>query len=104
MAATHSATLNVVVNPNGVDTTLEFQYGLDTNYGNSIPFSGALSGNTEQPASVDLSGLEASTPYHWRVVATNSIGVTNGDDVVFTTLADQAGVPIIISETTTNIT
>ena len=38
-----------------------------------------------------LSGLAPGTTYHFRVVATNGIGTTNGADQTFTTSPASAG-------------
>ena len=84
-----SATLNGLVNPNGFETTVVFEYGLSTSYGDQIAASpGSLIGVTEVAMSADLSGLSAATEYHFRLVATSSIGTVNGADQVFTTLSD----------------
>ncbi len=42
-------------------------------------------GNTYQSISANISGLTASTTYHFRIVATNSSGTTYGSDRTFTT-------------------
>src|SRR5262249_24486423 len=47
-----------------------------------------------------VSGPASSTLYHFRAVATNSQGTTNGDDTTFRT----AGAPVIVRETVTNLT
>ena len=42
-------------------------------------------GNTYQSISANISGLTASTTYHFRIVATNNSGTTYGSDRTFTT-------------------
>ena len=42
-------------------------------------------GNTYQSISANISGLTASTTYHFRIVSTNSNGTTYGRDRTFTT-------------------
>jgi hypothetical protein len=42
-----------------------------------------LSGNTYQNASANSTGLNGSTTYHFRIVATNSAGTAYGSDKTF---------------------
>ncbi|HXV06335.1 MAG TPA: hypothetical protein VFP23_10575 [Solirubrobacterales bacterium] len=86
----HAATLSGVVNPNGEPTTCKFEYGTTVSYGTEVPCT-TSPGSGESPVEVSipaLSGLAAGTTYHFRVVATNGGGTTNGADQSFTTLAD----------------
>jgi hypothetical protein len=39
---------------------------------------------------VGVSGLEPGTTYHYRIVASNSWGTTDGEDVTFTTKGAHA--------------
>jgi hypothetical protein len=84
-----STTLNANVNPKGFATTFHFEYGLDTSYGTStpVPDRGLGAANTDVLASVSLAGLQAGHTYHYRIVATNANGTTNGPDKTFTTFA-----------------
>ena len=75
--ASFSATLNGSVNPDGLSTTVRFQYGRTTSYG-STTTSQTKSGNTTQNVAVNISGLAANKTYHFRIVATNSNGTTYG--------------------------
>jgi uncharacterized repeat protein (TIGR01451 family) len=88
---TTTATLNGTVNPDGQPAAVRFDYGLTTAYGSAATLSGSLTGNTAQAVSTSLTGLLASTTYHFRVGASNIIGSVNGLDQTFTTTA--AGVP-----------
>src|SRR5207248_239030 len=81
-----SATLNGTVDPHGLSTSVQFQYGTTTSYG-STTTSQTKTGNTYQGVSANISGLNASTTYHFRIVATNSAGTTHGGDRTFTTAA-----------------
>ena len=84
-----SATLSGTVNPNGASTTVVFEYGTTTGYGNTVTASESpLSGISGQSASKVLVGLAPNTTYHFRVKATNSMGTTYGSDVSFVTSAD----------------
>ena len=80
-----TATLNGTVNPVGLETTYQFEYGLTTGYGSTTTIASAGSGLTAVPVSAELTGLSAATVYHFRVTATNDLGTTNGEDATFTT-------------------
>lgn len=84
-----SATLNASINPNGLATTYQFEYGLTTSYGSLIPATAksAGSGTSAVAVSEPLTGLTPGTTYHRRVVATNSAGTTKGVDRTFVTTA-----------------
>ncbi|MBF0231167.1 MAG: hypothetical protein HQK63_16485 [Desulfamplus sp.] len=81
-----SATINGTVNPNGSATSYYFQYGTSTNYGSVTATADAGSGSTDKTVSANLTGLTANTTYHFRLVAKNSAGTTNGSDQTFKTL------------------
>ena len=75
--ASFSATLNGSVDPNGLTTSVYFQYGTTAGYGfTTAPHT--KTGNTPQSVSANISGLAASTTYHFRIVATNSAGTWYG--------------------------
>ncbi len=70
----------------GTDTKYFFEYGFDTGYGQSTPITdnGAGSGpQTVEP--VSITGLQPFTTYHYRIVATNTLGTTYGQDETLTT-------------------
>ncbi len=104
------ATLNAAIDPANFQTTCEFQYVDDasfqaTGYGGAtsapcVPASLGSVGGTFVQASADVSGLTSSTVYHFRAVATNAAGTTNGADTTFRT----AGVPVVMSEAATDVT
>ncbi|MCH8839061.1 MAG: hypothetical protein IIA60_14920, partial [Candidatus Marinimicrobia bacterium] len=88
--STNSATLNGRVNPQGDATTVEFEWGQTTSYGNSkaadqSPLAAGIT--VEVAVSTVLGGLAASTDYHYRVKATNGSGTTFGLDQAFSTQA-----------------
>jgi hypothetical protein len=83
--ASFSATLNGLVYPHGLTTTVYFQYGTTTSYGHTTALQ-SQTGNTYRNISANISGLMASHVYHFRIVATNSAGTHYGADRTFTTL------------------
>jgi hypothetical protein len=72
------------VDPHGLTTTVYFQYGTTTSYGRTTA-NQSKTGNTYQNVSANISGLTASTTYHFRIKATNSAGTRYGSDRTFTT-------------------
>jgi hypothetical protein len=68
----------------GAITGCEVEYGLDTNYGTSVPCDQAMPQNEAGDVTVHLSGLETETPYHFRFRASNGNGTNFGPDRVFT--------------------
>jgi hypothetical protein len=83
---TNTATLNGTVNPQGAETQYFFEYGTTTQYGLASPTQTA-SGTADVPAQATISGLTASTTYHYRVVATSGGQRVEGLDRTFTTTA-----------------
>ena len=82
----NSATLNGTVNPNNSSTTVIFEYGTSASYGTEITATPSpVDGNSNSSVSANLSGLQSNTTYHYRVRATNSVGISGGTDVTFTT-------------------
>ena len=86
--AVTTATLNAVNLKSGASSaSVVFEYGLTTAYDNSIPYSTFSANRTLSSINAGVSGLSASTTYHYRVVVTNSQGTTAGTDMTFTTTA-----------------
>ena len=81
----NSATLNGMVNPNGTSTTYHFEYGTTTNYGSATPSASAGSGTSTVSVNAAIYGLISDTTYHYRLVANNSEGTSNGDDKTLST-------------------
>ena len=69
----------------------------------SPPPPRVTAGNTYQNVSANISGLSASTTYHFRIVATNSAGTSYGSDRTFTTLS-ATGPPVVTTNPATNVT
>ncbi len=81
----HTAQLNGQLNPNGAVTTGYFQYGTTGAYGTSTPSFSTTAGNTSMPVNATITGLTPGTTYHYRLVGSNSTGVSYGTDQTFTT-------------------
>jgi hypothetical protein len=101
LTASFSATLNGSLNPHGLTTTIHFQYGTTTSYGLSTSAQ-SQTGTTFRNISANISGLSASTVYHFRIVATNTAGTTMGSDRTFTTLS-PTGSPVVTTSPATFI-
>ena len=87
--STTGATLNATVQSGGADATVTFEYGESTDYGQSVDADPkTVSGAEETAVTAALTGLKSGTTYHYRVVAENSAGITQGEDITFTLLAD----------------
>ncbi|MGC2375091.1 MAG: hypothetical protein WA484_14555 [Solirubrobacteraceae bacterium] len=90
------ATVEGTVNPESktLEADCEVEYGTTTEYGSSVPCSPSSAGTGETPVHVTavLSGLLASTVYHYRFLAVNSNGANPGPDATFETLASVEGV------------
>ncbi len=79
-----SAVLNGTVNPNGQRTTYYFQYGTSTAYNLQSSPANAGSGTGNVAVHATITGLTAGTTYHYRLVAQNVGGTTNGADQTVT--------------------
>ena len=89
---TTTAMLNGIVNPNNLETTYHFEWGLTTSYGNSTIATSAGSGSSNINVNAGISGLSAGATNHFRLVAVNSNGTTNGNDVTLTTVSPTLSV------------
>jgi hypothetical protein len=100
--STTGVTLNGTVNPNYLSTTVSFEYGLTTSYGQTISATQSpVTGNNIANASADVSGLTAGTTYHFRIKTVNSLGTVYGSDMTFTTLGQA---PTATTQAATNVT
>jgi phosphodiesterase/alkaline phosphatase D-like protein len=82
-----SATLNATVNPEDEAVgDCHFEYGPTETYGSSAPcYPAPGSGTSPVAVSAALTGLTPSTTYHFRIVATNPTGTSQGADRTFAT-------------------
>jgi NHL repeat len=105
-----SATVSGALAPDGLDTHYYFEYGESEAYGSlspALPGTDAGSASRLETAETQLSGLEPSTTYHYRLVGVDVLGVTHGQDMAFKTLPVVATVgaqpPAVSSVTRTSV-
>lgn len=90
-----SAILYGDVDAHGLATGFVFQYGINRGYGGQTPLAPAGNGTISIRLSQVVPGLQPGTTYHYRIVAVNSAGTTNGGDRTFKT----ANVPLSVQIT-----
>ena len=76
------------VNPQNSLSTYWFEYGTTTDYETIVPASEDADAGSGPEAHVfarEVGGLAPGTTYHFRVVAENSAGKSEGEDMTFTT-------------------
>ena len=78
-----SAWLEGLANPNGLDTSVYFQYGLSTNYGSITSAKVIPAGASPVPIQTPLAALRICLTYSFRFVASNSLGITYGTNQTF---------------------
>ncbi len=83
----NGATLYAYVGSGSSPATVVFQYGTTTAYGSQFTFSTPVDTSQYGDFTKKVPGLDPSTTYHFRVVATNNEGTTTGTDNTFTTPA-----------------
>lgn len=103
IAASHvtssSAFLNAVVNPEGLTTTWYFQFGLTATYGSRTAKGTLAAGPNDVSVTSAVANLTVQATYHFRIVASNSAGVTHGADLVVVT-----GEPITLTASPATVT
>ncbi len=93
---TDAATVEGSVAPNrNAVSECVFLYGTTRAYGSEAPCTPAVAGSGSTPTAVSaaLSGLAPGTTYHYRVLAANGDGTSEGADETFTTSASAGGEP-----------
>jgi hypothetical protein len=80
------ATLNGSVNPHGLSTTYQFEFGTTKgSFTNATPPVNIGSGTTSQKVKAEV-GLEPGTVYYFRITAANEAGTSSpGSELSFTT-------------------
>jgi uncharacterized lipoprotein YbaY len=91
--AQSTVTLSGTVDPNGADTTVQFQYGTTNRYGVNTPVQTAT-GDGKRTITIPVTGLAPDTTYHYRFIATNAKGLANGADRTFKTKPQPLGVTL----------
>jgi hypothetical protein len=81
----NNARLISSVNDNGAVTTVKFEYGATTSYGNTVAAGTVPLGAGATLMAVNLSGLNCGSTYHFRITAVNSVGETASQDQSFST-------------------
>ena len=85
-----SATLNATVDYNDeTQTACEFEYGTSTSYGSTAPCTSGVESGFSVFAM--LTGLQEGTTYHFRIVASNTLGTSRGADETFKTRRKRKG-------------
>ena len=94
-----SATIRGSFDADGFETSYWFEWGTccGSVYPNKIPLPAPPGENVGTPVgtfevSKNISGLTKNTTYHYRLVATNSLGETQSADRIFTTVGNVKGV------------
>lgn len=89
---TNSATLNGTVNANNANTTVTFEWGLTTAYGNTVNATPlTVTGTSPVAVLANISGLITNTTYNYRVKAVNAGGTTFGSNMTFLTGCPMPG-------------
>jgi uncharacterized protein (TIGR02145 family) len=97
----HSVTLNGTVTPNLLLTTVEFEYGTTTSYGNKVSSAQSpVTGDTSVAVTAEITDLNPGITYHFRIKAENSLGTIYSSDMTFTTAGK---VPDAETETVTSL-
>ena len=69
------ANISGLVNAGDLSTNVKFEYGTSSSYGDTIlAIQNPVTGSTDKGITADITGLSASTLYHYRIVATNGPG------------------------------
>ncbi len=79
------------LNANGTAANWWLEYGTSTAYGAKSPVQQLTASTNDVDVGVHLTGLNAGTLYHARLVISNGIGTVPGDDITFTTLGGSGG-------------
>ncbi len=75
------ATLHAWVNGNNQSTSVSFEYGTTTAYGQTVTASPSVVSGTSDSVTADLTSLSPLVTYHYRVKITNIYGTAYGADM-----------------------
>ncbi len=101
---TNSATLEAIINPNGSSTVAWFQWGTTVNYSNTTTASYVGNGSVAVANDINIASLVPGVTYHYRAVATNSVGASYGADGTLAIPAAPVPLLINIAQSGTNVT
>ena len=88
-AAAGEAIVEARINPEGLSTTVQVEYGLTNAYGSVTAPINIGAGEGPIPVSATLVGLTPGQTYHFRFVATNAVGPSEGPDQTLTTFRNS---------------
>lgn len=97
---TDRATFVARVNPNGLATTYQFEWGTTTAYGSVSAPTAAGAGPSPATVSQLITGLRPATTYQYRVVATNAAGTVRGANRTLRTSRGLTGISLVPASTT----
>jgi len=94
------ATLNGTVNPNGLATEAWFEWGTSSTLAtfDNTAKQNLLAGTSVDNVSASISGLSIGTPYYFRMVASNSSGVSKGAIQNFSVSAQRPTVTTLAAD------
>jgi DNA-binding beta-propeller fold protein YncE len=92
-----SALLHCSVNPNELETHVDFQYGETPGYGSTTPEGSVGSGTEGVPVGVTITGLHPGKTYYYRCVAWNAGGTSHVSGATFVPEGPEAGSPSIVT-------
>jgi hypothetical protein len=104
--SSNTATLNGQVNPNGDNTTYFFIYGLSGGYRQQAPmtFRPPLTGRTPVHVYASIT-VPSDETLHYKIVAQNSAGQSQGADMTFKTSPSGTTTPMpVVTGAATNVT
>lgn len=84
------ATIEAVVVPEGLPTSFWVEYGTTEAYGESTAPEEIGSDFAAHTGVAPITGLQANTTYHWRLIAENELGRVEGPDRTLTTFTPSS--------------
>ena len=96
----HDATLKGSFDPDNLNTTYHFEYGLDAGYGQVTPDVPLPASTGVHTVGAAIGSLPTGSVFHYRIVAENSLGITRGQDVTFR----SASAPLVSGVRSTDVT
>lgn len=83
-----SANLVGTCNANFNTTTAYFEYGLYSGDYTGSSTTGTVTGNSDTVVNISLGALNTETTYYYRIVGSNTVGITRGEEFSFDTLTE----------------